>query len=121
MECPNCGLLNAADARFCGNCGTAFGPPGPNMNAGNPNPGGMYTANPAPQRGLTAGSVGRGCLIAFAIVVLLLLFSGRSCFSHRHYRYRGYRTENYQPSVRGFAANRPVGVLSDVLIAQPSL
>jgi hypothetical protein len=96
MKCPNCGLLNAANARFCGNCGTAFG--APNTNPGNPNPGGTYMVNPPPQRGgLTAGSVGRGCLIAFAIVVLLLLFSGRSCFSHRrHVRY-GYRTQLVLP------------------------
>lgn len=121
MKCPNCGLVNAADARFCGNCGTAFGPPNPNMNAANPNPGGMYTGAPAPRRGLTAGSVGRGCLIGFAIVVLLLLFSGRSCFSRRHYRYGGYRTENYRPSVRSFAENRQVAALSDILIAQAGL
>ena len=41
------------------------------------------------------GSLGRGCLIAFAILVLLLIFSGRSCFSHgRHGRYV-YRTHSY--------------------------
>lgn len=116
MKCPNCGLLNAANARFCGNCGTAFG--SPNMNAGNPNPGGMYTGNPVPQRGFTAGSVGRGCLIAFAIVVLLLLFSGRSCFSHRHYRYGGYRTQllRLQQQLRD-----PPQALSNILIAQPHL
>jgi len=97
MKCPNCGLLNAANARFCGNCGTPFG--ALDMNAGNPNPGGSYTVNPPPQRsGLTAGSVGRGCLIAFAIVILLLIFSGRSCFSHRrHVRY-GYRTQLVLPA-----------------------
>lgn len=96
MKCPNCGLLNAANARFCGNCGTPFG--APNMNAGNSTPGGGYTVNPPPQRsGLTAGSVGRGCLIAFAIVILLLIFSGRSCFSHRrHVRY-GYRAQLVLP------------------------
>ena len=42
-----------------------------------------------------ASSLGKGCLIAFVVVLLLLIFTGRSCFSHgRHGRYM-YRTHSY--------------------------
>ncbi|MBV8071176.1 MAG: zinc-ribbon domain-containing protein [Acidobacteriaceae bacterium] len=80
MTCPNCGLANAANARFCANCGTAFGAPTPSSppSAGVPPPstGGMSLGR----------SIGIGCLI----VVLFIIFGlscTRSCLFGRRHRY----------------------------------
>lgn len=50
---------------------------------------------PPRAQGSWTSSLGRGCLIAFIILILLLIFSGRSCFHHGRYGRSVYRTHTY--------------------------
>lgn len=89
MNCPNCGLSNADNAKFCANCGTPLGttpqPPQPSYQPPPTyqSPGIVREKNPVMK------NVGLGCLI----VLLILLFVGfsctRACFRGRRY-YRHY-------------------------------
>lgn len=84
MHCPNCGLENPADARFCSNCGTAFNAP-PNLPPPPP---------PPPSTGSTvARNIAIGCLIVIAIFLLFGLSCTRACYHmgrHRVYIHRRY-------------------------------
>ncbi|MBV8551118.1 MAG: zinc-ribbon domain-containing protein [Acidobacteriaceae bacterium] len=93
MTCPNCGLQNAGNARFCANCGTP-------LNAGVPVDAGGRV-NPPGGSLSPAKAIGLGCLI---IVVLFLLFGlscARSCFFPRHHRI--YIRRVYYPRAGSFS------------------
>ena len=108
MFCPNCGLSNADNARFCANCGTSLAPGAASQQqqqsqqqgAPPPNPsawtqGGSAGGNygPAPvvsASGLTPRNIALGCLI---LLVVFVLFQGacvRACFHRRVYLHRRY-------------------------------
>jgi hypothetical protein len=95
MYCPNCGLANPDNAKFCANCGTPFGgnsspQPSPRQTQ-SPNepppayqpPGPYQLPGPAGRRRFLSKDIGIGCLI----LVLILLFFGvscaRACFGRR--------------------------------------
>lgn len=90
MRCPNCGLDNPLNARFCANCGTPFGPvqePPQGAYYPQPPPGPQFP----PPRNSIWKNIGLGCLIAFLVFVVFGLSCTRACFHHRyrttHYRY----------------------------------
>ena len=90
MTCPNCGLANADNAKFCANCGTSLGSysaPPPSPFQGQP----QYQQLPPPQRGSLGKNIAIGCLIAVIVVILFGLSCTRACFRHRRY-YRYYGT-----------------------------
>jgi uncharacterized membrane protein YvbJ len=94
MNCPNCGLANPDNARFCANCGTQFGgaqqsPPLPQSQLSGAGP---YRMEGEPTRGNSlAKNIGLGCLIAIVIFMLLGLSCTRACFGHRRtYYYHRY-------------------------------
>jgi hypothetical protein len=72
MHCPNCGLANDNNARFCANCGTPFSNPQP-QNYPVPATGGNSTAK----------NIGIGCLIAVGIFLFVGISCTRSCFGLR--------------------------------------
>jgi uncharacterized membrane protein YvbJ len=93
MNCPNCGLANPDNARFCANCGTSFTntPPQSQFQSQSQAP------YPAPYqmegRGGRRNSLGRNIGLGCLIFVLLFFFFGlsctRACFGHRRtYVYR---------------------------------
>lgn len=83
IPCPNCGLSNAANARFCANCGTPLG-------ATAPPPPPYQTSAPASR--LTGKNIALGCVILLAIVLLFGVSCTRACFGFRrsHYVHRRY-------------------------------
>jgi uncharacterized membrane protein YvbJ len=96
MTCPNCGLANPDNAKFCGNCGTSF------SNVPPPSSGQYQTQSQGPQapgpyrfegaganRGgnSVAKNIGLGCLIAVIIFMVLGLSCTRACFGHRRAYY----------------------------------
>lgn len=96
MTCPNCGLANADNAKFCANCGTSLGsstsPPS------NPYPSQPQYQQPLPPQPMqppggqsVAKNIAIGCLVAVVIVILFGLSCTRACFRHRRY-YRLYGT-----------------------------
>ncbi len=89
MTCPNCGLANQDNAKFCANCGTALGSYA--SQPYNPYPGQPQYQQPAPPPGgqSVAKNIAIGCLIAVVIVILFGLSCTRACFRHRRY-YRLY-------------------------------
>jgi uncharacterized membrane protein YvbJ len=105
MNCPNCGLANPDNARFCANCGTPFGsapspqsspyqsqsqyqPPPPHQAPG------PYQAPGAVRSGNTmAKNIGIGCLILVVIFLFFGLSCTRACLGMRHgraYMHRRY-------------------------------
>jgi uncharacterized membrane protein YvbJ len=78
MYCPNCGLTNDNNARFCANCGTPFSSP---------------VSNPLPQNypvqttggNSTAKNIAIGCLVAIAIFLFVGLSCTRSCLRLRRH------------------------------------
>lgn len=106
MFCPNCGLENPADARFCSNCGASFtaGPttPPPNQYQSqsqyqSPQPyqsPAAYQPYSTPTGGRSiAKNIGLGCLIAVVIVFFLGVscmhgcLGGHTRYYGRHHRY----------------------------------
>jgi uncharacterized membrane protein YvbJ len=89
MTCPNCGMSNPDNARFCANCGTtlAGGPPPPYT----PPPNQWQNPSPAPPARSSVGkNIAIGCLVAVLIVILFGLSCTRACLRHRrYYRYYG--------------------------------
>ena len=89
MTCPNCGLENPDNAKFCSNCGTAFSGPAPQPSYQYQNPA-PYQPPVPPRPGRSTGQkVAIGCLIAALIVILFGLSCTRACFGRRRY-YRRY-------------------------------
>jgi uncharacterized membrane protein YvbJ len=92
MNCPNCGLANPDNARFCANCGTQFGgqqaPQQPPQQPGS----GPYRLEGSQSQGNSlAKNIGLGCLIALVIFLFLGLSCTRACFGHRRsYVYHRY-------------------------------
>jgi len=98
MNCPNCGLANPDNAKFCSNCGTAFGSAASQpfrgqqsqsqYQAAPPYPAPGYPAPGAnPNRNTLAKNVGIGCLIALALFLFFGLSCTRACFGFRHRPY----------------------------------
>ncbi|HEX3683617.1 MAG TPA: zinc-ribbon domain-containing protein [Bryobacteraceae bacterium] len=95
MTCPNCGLANADNAKFCANCGTSLGSSA--SQPYNPYPGQQpqyqQSIPPQPMQPPGGQSVAKniaiGCSIAVLIVILFGLSCTRACFRHRRY-YRLY-------------------------------
>ncbi|HEX4229127.1 MAG TPA: zinc-ribbon domain-containing protein [Bryobacteraceae bacterium] len=86
MTCPNCGLANPDNAKFCANCGTAFGPapqeppPGSPVQPGGPYQPPRYQPAPPPRTSNTVGkNIGIGCLVAIVIFLILGLSCTRAC------------------------------------------
>ncbi len=96
MNCPNCGLANPDNARFCANCGTSFAnpsqaynpPPNQAPQAPQYQPPPQYQV-PPPAGGSSIGkNIAIGCLVAVIIVFLFFVSCTRACFRHRrYYRY----------------------------------
>jgi hypothetical protein len=106
MHCPNCGLLNAGDAKFCGNCGTHFTSPvndpaaAPPYQPIAPTPAPAYQPinpvypppPPAPtDRNTFMKNLGFGCLILVALFFFFGLSCARGCFFRRRSRLFRYR------------------------------
>lgn len=96
MTCPNCGLNNPDNAKFCGNCGTTLTPgapgPSPQPPAYQPPPPyqapyqpGPYPAAPPPQGNTAMKNVALGCLIVILIFLFFGLSCTRACFRPRRY------------------------------------
>jgi len=103
MICPNCGLDNPPNARFCANCGTTlsgsappppppnapYTPPGAQYNQGSSQPynmGGAY--NVGGTRMTPARAIGLGCLILVILFfVLPALTCSRACFRYGRHSY----------------------------------
>lgn len=93
MNCPNCGLPNPDNAKFCANCGTSFTnapsgqyqPPSPQFQ--NPS---QYLPPSTPGSGggnSMFKNIGIGCLIAVAIMLFVGLSCTRACFAPHRVRY----------------------------------
>src|SRR5579875_3742585 len=96
MMCPNCGLANPDNAKFCANCGTQFGnaassstpPPGAYQTQSQYNPVPPYQGSYQPPAATGGSSIVKniaiGCLIVLAIFMFLTLSCTRACFGlHR--------------------------------------
>ena len=88
MNCPNCGLANPDNARFCANCGTAFGG-GPSQAHTPPQSQWQSPGTMPPARNSVGKNIAIGCLVAVLIVILFGLSCTRACFGRRRY-YRHY-------------------------------
>lgn len=102
MICPNCGLDNPPNARFCGNCGTTLSgsaaPPPPPNAPYNP-AGAQYNQGSQPynmQGGYNVGgtrmtparAIGLGCLVLVILFfVLPALTCSRACFRYGRHSY----------------------------------
>jgi hypothetical protein len=92
MNCPNCGLANPDNAKFCGNCGTRFGatsqPQQPSYQVQPP------TAPPIAGPGNPLlKNLALGCLVALLIFLFITFSCTRACSrSRRHYRRYGVVT-----------------------------
>lgn len=97
MNCPNCGLANADNAKFCANCGTPLGAqaptPDPYQSQSQYQSPGAYTPPPGYQapgpirsQNSMAKNIGLGCLIALLVVMFLGFSCTRACFGFRHGR-----------------------------------
>ncbi|MBV9082465.1 MAG: zinc ribbon domain-containing protein [Acidobacteriaceae bacterium] len=89
MHCPNCGLANPDNARFCSNCGTQF-----SSSSGPQQPPYQPQYQQAPPQSLPGGSpvmrnIALGCLVVLLIFLLFGLSCTRACFRGRRY-YRRY-------------------------------
>lgn len=113
MTCPNCGLANPDNARFCGNCGTTLG--AAPYNAPPPPPQPPYGTVPglpgaAPQRSM-GQKIGLGCLLALLIFFLFGLSCTRACFRpRRYYRRSGslVRTVNQHSTLSAVLSTKAV-------------
>src|SRR4051794_13632019 len=96
MTCPNCGLVNPDNARFCGNCGTTLGgapytaPPPPPPPYGSGSGSGTRMGTPFGTQKSTGQKIGLGCLVA----LLFFFLFGMSCMPpcsrpRRYYRRSG--------------------------------
>lgn len=103
IPCPNCGLSNADNARFCANCGTPLGAttPPPAYQATAPPPLPYQTSAPASR--LTGRNIALGCVVLLAIL-LFGLSCTRACFGFRrsHYVHRRYAWAPARPSADVF-------------------
>jgi uncharacterized membrane protein YvbJ len=89
MTCPNCGLSNPDNARFCANCGTTLaGGPGQPYTPPQ-NPWQYQSSMPPPPRSSVGKNIAIGCLVAVLIVIFFGLSCTRACFRSRRY-YRHY-------------------------------
>ncbi|MBV8896068.1 MAG: zinc ribbon domain-containing protein [Acidobacteriaceae bacterium] len=102
MICPNCGLNNPPNARFCANCGTTLSgsaPPPPNPGY-TPQPGGQYNQGSSQPYNMSGGynvggtrmsparAIGLGCLILVLLFfVLPALTCSRACFRYGRHSY----------------------------------
>jgi hypothetical protein len=89
MNCPNCGLTNPDNAKFCANCGMRF------ANLSDPHQTSYQTQSPqewprtAPGKNSVIKNIGLGCLVVLLIFLFFGLSCTRACFRHRRY-YRHY-------------------------------
>jgi hypothetical protein len=95
MFCPNCGLQNPDNAKFCANCGTtlvAGSQPANQPQYQASQPAQSYQASPLPGTGNSvAKNIAIGCLIAVVVVMVFGLSCTRACYRltlRRHYFYR---------------------------------
>jgi uncharacterized membrane protein YvbJ len=89
ITCPNCGLANPDNAKFCGNCGTPFD----NVPVSQPS---SYkqqsqsqyqtTGAATPSGSNVAKKIGLGCLIAIVIFLFFGLSCTRACLRMGHRR-----------------------------------
>lgn len=88
MNCPNCGLANDPNARFCANCGTPLSAGG--GTAYQQQPQSYPTPSPASSNPFAGNSMGKnialGCLVFALIFLFLGLSCTRACFGGRHRR-----------------------------------
>jgi uncharacterized membrane protein YvbJ len=88
MTCPNCGLANPDNARFCANCGTTLAGVPPQQPY--PPPQNQWQMQPMAPRNSVGKNIAIGCLVAVLIVILFGLSCTRACFGRRrYYRYYG--------------------------------
>src|SRR5579875_1389240 len=95
MTCPNCGLPNPDNAKFCGNCGTPFTNSAPSggqyqtqsQSTPPPGPYRLEDTTPGARGNSLAKNIGLGCLIAVIIFLFLGLSCTRACFGHRRAYY----------------------------------
>jgi zinc-ribbon domain len=90
MNCPNCGLSNPDNARFCANCGTSLGEaPQPWQTSYQPQP---PSGSPGivREKNSVMRNVVLGCLVVLVIFFFVSLSCTRACFrSRRYYRHYG--------------------------------
>ena len=93
MNCPNCGLANPDNSRFCANCGTSFGPAQSQSQYQPPyQASGPYRPEIPARSGNSMGkNIAIGCLIALLIVLFFGLSCTRACFGLRHRHVYVYR------------------------------
>ncbi|MGI8959655.1 MAG: zinc-ribbon domain-containing protein [Bryobacteraceae bacterium] len=106
MNCPNCGLANSDDAKFCANCGTRFATASdPRQTSYQPQYA-QESPRTVPARNSVMRNIGLGCLVALLIFFFLGLSCTRACFRHRRY----YR--HYGAVIRPVASARSVSASS---------
>lgn len=91
MRCPNCGLDNPSNAKFCSNCGTSFVSPPAGQQPGAYYNQTAYSQTPASQPNPVWKTVGIGCLVVALVFLALGLSCTRACFHmHRYAHHRYY-------------------------------
>lgn len=102
MNCPNCGLANPDNAKFCANCGTSFEGARPSVTDYSQSQSqyqqpayqgsGPYRPEIPARTGSSLGkNIAIGCLIAFLIFLFFGLSCTRACFGLRHRHVYVYR------------------------------
>lgn len=86
MTCPNCGLSNADNVKFCGNCGTPLAASSNSYQTTS-----LPYQPPAAPSSSSTNSLGKnialGCLIVLAIFIFMGLSCTRACLGIGHRRY----------------------------------
>jgi hypothetical protein len=89
MNCPNCGLANPDNAKFCANCGTRFSNVSGAQQTSYQPQFAQQSPGTAPGRNSVMKNIALGCLVVLLIFFFFGLSCTRACFRHRRY-YRHY-------------------------------